>query len=140
MPSGVTVAATLTSVVSLPNVATVRGDRGLGARLVGDIDRERVRAAAAGDDGAGHRFRLGRVEIGDRDLGAFGGEAPRDRAADLAAAAGDQTPPPLRQPGPRYAAHQFVAACTKLPSKIADFGGNGFFMVPISSSPSAIFS
>jgi hypothetical protein len=65
------------------------------------------------------------------------GKAPTDRAADLATAAGDQCDP-LRQPAP--ARHQLVACWTKLPSKIADLGGNGFLIKPISTSPSAIFS
>jgi len=115
VPSGVTVAATLTSVVSL----------------------ERQRRAAAAGDGARHRLRFGRIEVGDGDLGSFRGEAPTDRAADLATAAGDQGDP-LRQPAP--ARHQLVACWTKLPSKIADLGGNGFLIKPISTSPSAIFS
>ena len=77
VPSGVTAAATLTSVVSLPNAAMVRVDRVLRARLVGDVDRERLRAAAAGGDGARRRLGFGRIEIGNRDLGSLRRKASR---------------------------------------------------------------
>ena len=133
VPSGVTAAATFTSVVEPAERRDGARDRLLGARLA---RRRRPRSLARG-----RRWlfatvgRLRRIEVGDRDLRALGREPPRDRAADLAAAAGDQRHPPL-QP----ARHQWVAACTKLPSKIADLGGNGFFMVPMSNSPSAILS
>ena len=131
------VAATLTSVVSLPNVAMVRATASCRARLVRHIDRERLRTAAAVGDSARHGFRFGRIDIGDGDLGPLRREASGDRAADLAAAAGDQCHA-LRQPVRRR--HQLVACCTKLPSKMAALGGYGFLMKPISASPSAIFS
>ena len=82
-------------------------DRGLRARLVGDVNLERLRTAAAGGDGARRRFRFGRIEIGNRDLGSLRGKASADRAADLATAAGDQCHP-MRQPVPYR--HQ-LAAC-----------------------------
>src|SRR5262249_41702068 len=111
-------------------------DHGFGAGLVGNVDLERLGMATALRNGARHRLRFGRIEVGYRNLGALGGEAPADCAADLAAAAGDQGHP-LRQPS--CGGHQFDACCTKLPSKIADFGGYGGLMMPISTSPSAIF-
>ena len=106
VPSGVTVAATLTSVVSRPNAAIGSLDRVLRARLVGDVNLERLCAAAAGGDGARRRFRFGRIEIGNSDLGSLRGKASADRAADLAAAAGDQCHP-MRQPVPYR--HQLAA-------------------------------
>ena len=73
------------------------GDNGAGARFIGDVNLQRADAAAALGDGAGGRFRLGRHDIRDRDLGAFRREPSRDGAADLAAAAGDERDA-LRQP------------------------------------------
>ena len=107
VPSGVTVAATLTSVVSLPKFRDGSLDRALRARLVGDVNPERLCTAAAGGDGARRRLRFGRIEIGNRDLGSLRGKASADRAADLATAAGDQCHP-LRQPVPYR--HQLAAA------------------------------
>src|SRR5216684_48147 len=100
VPSGVTVAATLTSVVSLPKLATVRSTASFA--LASSVTS--TSSANAG---------------------------PPLPAMDLATASGDQGDP-LRQPAP--ARHQLVACWTKLPSKIADLGGNGFLIKPISTS------
>src|SRR5262249_3314992 len=137
VPSGVTVAATLTSVVSRPNFAIVCSTAPLRACLVGDVNLERLRTAAAGGDGARYHLRFGWIEIGNSDLSSLRGEASADRAADLATSAGDQSHP-VRQPVRDR--HQFAACWTKRPSKIADLGGYGFLMKLISTSPSAIFS
>ena len=124
-------------------------DNGAGTRLVGDIDLQRAGAAAAIDDGAGGCLRLGQDDIGDGDLGPFCSKAP-GMALPIS------PPPPVMsatrcaslpvcaistihvQVAARY--DQLLACWTKLPSKIADFGGNGFFMSPSSTSPSAILS
>jgi hypothetical protein len=47
----------------------------LRARLVGDIDHERLRA---GTDGFRHAFGFGRLDIGNRDQCALGRKSPRD--------------------------------------------------------------
>ena len=119
VPSGVTAAATLTSVVSLPNAAMARSTASLALASFATSTAKPAGAAPSLDHRARRRFGLCRLEVGDRNLGAFGREPARDRAADLAAAAGDQ-----RHPALQPTAHQCeAAACTKLPSKIADFGG-----------------
>ena len=106
VPSGVTVAATLTNVVSLPKFRNGSLDRALRARLVGDVNLERLCTAAAGGDGARRRLRFGWIEIGNSDLGSLRGKASADRGADLATAAGDQCHP-MRQPVPYR--HQLAA-------------------------------
>jgi len=73
------------------------GDNGAGARLVGDVNLKRAGTAAALDDGASGRFRLGQHDIRDRDLGSLRRKASSDSAADLAAPAGDEGDT-LRQP------------------------------------------
>ena len=132
VPSGVIAAATLTRVLSLPKAAMVCATA---AWALASSATSTAKACAPPPIALRHAGGLGGIEVGNGNQGALGRKPPRDRAADLAAAAGNQRHP-LLQP----ARHQWVAACTKLPSKIADFGGNGLFMVPMSNSPSAIFS
>ena len=90
VPSGVTAAATLTSVVSLPKASTAWRTARSASSSTATLVRTGDRLPACGGDLA--RDRLGRIapDIGDRDRRAGLGKPPRDRAADLAAAAGDQ--------------------------------------------------
>jgi len=53
------------------------------ARLVCNIDSEPVGASASLDHRARRSLSLGRLEIGNRHCSPFGGEAARDRTADL---------------------------------------------------------
>src|SRR6185369_15457004 len=57
----------------------------------GDIEGDRFATAAGGYDRGDYRLSLGQAAIGvDDDMVAVGGQAPADRGADAAAAAGDQ--------------------------------------------------
>ena len=90
VPSGVTAAATLTSVVSLPNAAMVRATASCAlASSATSTASACARPPLVGDSARG-RFRFGRIDIGDRDLGSLRRKASCDRAADLAAPAGDE--------------------------------------------------
>ena len=112
-------------------------DRVLCARHIRHIDRERLRTAAAVGDSARHGFRFGRIDIGDGDLGPLRREPSRDRTADLAAAAGDQRHA-SRQPA--RLAISWSPAVRNCRRRSPTLGGYGFLMMPMSASPSAIFS
>ena len=100
VPSGVIAAATLTRVVSLPKAATVALHRLFRARLVGDIDRKAAGAAAASTIARAVASALAGSRSATATAAPFSRKPPRNRAADLAAAAGDQRHPPFQPAAP----------------------------------------
>src|ERR1700745_776876 len=95
VPSGVTVAATLTSVVSLPKRATVRSTASLAlASSAASAGRHRGRAPPVATAGAPRpRPGWGGGGGGVAAPAPPRGEAPKAPPADLATAAGDQCDP-----------------------------------------------
>ncbi len=66
-------------------------DRRSGRVAVGDVEDDRLGAAARGDDGLHHLTGARQVAVGVHDdVVTVCGEAAADRPADIAAAAGDQ--------------------------------------------------
>src|SRR5262245_3072156 len=137
VPSGVTVAATLTSVVSRPNFVTVRSTASFALASSATSTWSACARPPLAAMARATTSDLAGIEVGNGDLSSLRGEAAADRAADLTTAASDQCHP-VRQPV--HDRHQFAACWMKRPSKIADLGGYGFLMKLISTSPSAIFS
>ena len=74
-----------------------RADQLVGLRRVADIGRESRRGTPVVAEFADERIGGPVGSIVDRDCGSLGGEPPRDRGADSAAASGDQDPlsPPI---------------------------------------------
>src|SRR6185437_12966538 len=71
-----------------------RFERGLALRALGHVERDRLGGAAGGRDLLGDRARLVDVAVAvDDHLEAASAEAPADRGADRAAAAGDERAP-----------------------------------------------